>query len=925
MKLEIIQGDQRREFVPPSDMQVITVGRGNTNDLALEEKGASRKQFTLERTAEGWKVVDQLSSNGTTLNGEKVNFAFLKEGDQIRVGQTVIKVHGIGPSKPAAAPKASPSGRTAQPISARVPVPRPAQAELHASKGAPVLALLGVVVALAMVGGVIWFVTSGKGSSSTAPENNSVAQQPKRVAELTEADRKLIGDATAIASGDATTAEKLAELDRFRQKLGERGSVVGSRVDEIRAQLNSRLERELETYVNAELASAKAKEDLGDFRAAIGVLDKLNAHLGIEGVIKAAAVAKGLRGKAEDAQTGLVQRNEEFIAGTWTEADKLVAEKKHEDAITLVEDMLRRAFFKPGDRGLHDMKLEDIRTAKRAGTQPEVVDPTIKPKILEGVKGPKPGKFPGANPLLPKGDESEKELIDALRAATIEAVNKKQLTSDKVSYQGDIATAKSADKDKLTLNGVRISKGLDGKPEEVPYTKSVAWSKLDARDMLVLFDATPKNQSTQYFAVVVFLFNNGMGDEASKRAFELYQRDNQMKDALDNLVATKRKIRIPEGGFVEYDGRFVTPEEKESGAFNRVLRDVLARFEKGLTSKDKRKREDADAAFAEMLKLGERAIEPGVKIMNEIREREVRKLEEASGMVAADDAKLRTLKDELEKRRAYALELIMDDVKYPYPYLPEPKKSEVQAEVDSRVASLREIWDDPLSFKGTATGDVDAVVEGIQILVKRMDQLDRDRKYHAVTPEEDLVYLREIVGKALSIQNYAPKGDSKAKQLLAMNAEIMRYNEDFPVGDGHADADCRAQVKVTNRYRIMFGRHALKINDKLFWAAKHHSKYQVTNNGGEIAHDIPGEPKGVDPWTRMRTEGYNAGGSENIHGGVDSTAEEAHYGWCHSSGHHRNILSSSWFVLGVGHYKVWTQVFGSEDEGDGNSESKKGL
>jgi hypothetical protein len=41
----------------------------------------------------------------------------------------------------------------------------------------------------------------------------------------------------------------------------------------------------------------------------------------------------------------------------------------------------------------------------------------------------------------------------------------------------------------------------------------------------------------------------------------------------------------------------VTPDEKENSQFHRRLKSVLERFERGISSKDKRKREDSEAAL----------------------------------------------------------------------------------------------------------------------------------------------------------------------------------------------------------------------------------------------------------------------------------------------------------------------------------------
>jgi uncharacterized protein YkwD len=59
--------------------------------------------------------------------------------------------------------------------------------------------------------------------------------------------------------------------------------------------------------------------------------------------------------------------------------------------------------------------------------------------------------------------------------------------------------------------------------------------------------------------------------------------------------------------------------------------------------------------------------------------------------------------------------------------------------------------------------------------------------------------------------------------------------------------------------------------------------------------------------------------------GRGPTAQSSHDAWCHSSGHHRNILNPNWRALGSGKFNtIWTQNFGAVDEKEDNAKSKGG-
>lgn len=67
---------------------VIQMGRDSSNDVILSSPNASRFHAQVERVGQRYRVVDLRSSNGTFVNGERVDGAmWLKPDDSIRIGQ----------------------------------------------------------------------------------------------------------------------------------------------------------------------------------------------------------------------------------------------------------------------------------------------------------------------------------------------------------------------------------------------------------------------------------------------------------------------------------------------------------------------------------------------------------------------------------------------------------------------------------------------------------------------------------------------------------------------------------------------------------------------------------------------------------------------------------------------------------------------
>src|SRR5919107_4491402 len=79
---------QRRSFSIARDMTVI--GRREDCDLRIPLGDVSRKHCRLVRDSDILKIEDLGSSNGTYLNGRRVQEALLSPGDSIQVGPVVF-------------------------------------------------------------------------------------------------------------------------------------------------------------------------------------------------------------------------------------------------------------------------------------------------------------------------------------------------------------------------------------------------------------------------------------------------------------------------------------------------------------------------------------------------------------------------------------------------------------------------------------------------------------------------------------------------------------------------------------------------------------------------------------------------------------------------------------------------------------------
>jgi diguanylate cyclase (GGDEF)-like protein len=86
----IISGeDMGRRF--ELDAQEVSIGRADDCTICVNTDQVSRRHASVQRVLGQYYLVDLRSTNGTFVNEQKVERAKLVDGDQIRVGKTVLK------------------------------------------------------------------------------------------------------------------------------------------------------------------------------------------------------------------------------------------------------------------------------------------------------------------------------------------------------------------------------------------------------------------------------------------------------------------------------------------------------------------------------------------------------------------------------------------------------------------------------------------------------------------------------------------------------------------------------------------------------------------------------------------------------------------------------------------------------------------
>ena len=68
----------------------ISIGRGNDNDIVLENRGVSRRHALIEFNDKAAVLIDNESLNGTFVNSRKVSEEVLRDQDIITIGKYAL-------------------------------------------------------------------------------------------------------------------------------------------------------------------------------------------------------------------------------------------------------------------------------------------------------------------------------------------------------------------------------------------------------------------------------------------------------------------------------------------------------------------------------------------------------------------------------------------------------------------------------------------------------------------------------------------------------------------------------------------------------------------------------------------------------------------------------------------------------------------
>jgi uncharacterized protein YkwD len=448
---------------------------------------------------------------------------------------------------------------------------------------------------------------------------------------------------------------------------------------------------------------------------------------------------------------------------------------------------------------------------------------------------------------------------------------------------GRMATLKAGPADAL------VAMTVDGE-------RPLLWSEVAAPGLQALIEVS-RAQGTALLGGVTLLYKGGDTAVAEAVLAKALRADPKQKDAIDHAISRGRGEPWDPRGYTLAKEGFVSGRAVDT---QKQAQKFAARLDALMRGKDVAAR---GAFVTEVMGQGPDALAALVAALQKEFGKQVAGLE--NGVLKKQVGKLAAQRGQLDQARKFAKDLIYDEVTYFYPYKPPAVSSDrfaeynrVQAEVDRRVAAVETIWhDDRLRIKipTSLQGDLDRL-DWVAKVLGDFGQLD-------AASLAQVEWARALPpGDSIGIADYC--ATPTEREQLEEWRRIEAYNA---VVEKDLSSAAREQLKITNAYRAMFRHRPLALVPKICDASQGHA--EEMSRLGYFAHMSP-TPGRRTPFDRMRLAGYDFGVSENI--ALHDSALGAHVAWCHSSGHHRNLLNPSHKEFGIGcDGRYWVQNFGS--------------
>ncbi|MCA8937773.1 MAG: Hsp70 family protein [Planctomycetes bacterium] len=402
---------------------------------------------------------------------------------------------------------------------------------------------MSVFIAVTVIFSGGFFESSGPDNPGATP--STTAQSPEEARALNKiAEAELKGKVLSLLKAEDRSPQKLMDqLDEYELEAKQAGYDVGWDYERTRTYLSTKVYRDVSERYGDVSGDQYDLRQSANFREAQRQVDELQVYL------KA----------SPHNQRAIDVLDLDDLTQRWTETNQSGSEKLIAEQLLLSAEAIELADYQSAAaalKGVVDGAIIEPEVLKKCqALYDEWKQRTDEPRLPFNHRTDAPPSAP-ENALLPAGDRTAYSRLNSLERRVKEAIKDGSWDGREFELWGLTGVVNARPKSSQLVVTYRRDLGDD---VVLTGTHTVQLSNMPPQARLNVLMLDENLIVEDLTACLVYAFDRGLSESVGQIAFKLREAGPEWRAQLDEILAAKWEVPIPEGGFPERDGS-VVPE-----------------------------------------------------------------------------------------------------------------------------------------------------------------------------------------------------------------------------------------------------------------------------------------------------------------------------------------------------------------------------
>lgn len=439
------------------------------------------------------------------------------------------------------------------------------------ARAGPIVGIVVVIAVLAVVFGLDFVRELGLDDEQNQSTRDMVAQKeasrnaatgstgpdkpvPPRT-RLTSDEEKAYRELVLKLQNDSDTPphERLAALDAILQEVADLGGhMVAYYVERAQTSIGLELSAQMQRRYGRDNGDIYDLQQKNDYHQAHQRLEALAVYLAQSVYHEQWAKRHDMNSYIERERPAIASRNERWIGEQCGIADEALARDAFSQAAATVDGVVLLAVL---DDDIAAALGNEASLHRKASVEQDGGERPPARAAFDRRKD----RLPPApeSPLLPQGENSSARSETRVRTRLLSIIQSAEFTGMSTQNHGREATVTGYDSGRVRM---MVKRPILGRTAVWEYVVLQPIHAIAVGARIRLYEQLPELTQNERVATLMLCFEEGLLDDATRVACSLRNAHPEHAEHVDKLLATKLRIDVPEGGFIEKDGRLVAPE-----------------------------------------------------------------------------------------------------------------------------------------------------------------------------------------------------------------------------------------------------------------------------------------------------------------------------------------------------------------------------